>query len=87
MILNKDTKILIIGLGVIGGSYAAGLTKAGYTISAITKDPSDIDYALTQKMIAYGTTELDEKLIAESELIIFALYPTIFVKWIEENRR
>lgn len=86
MTLNKDTKILIIGLGVIGGSYAGGLTKAGYKVSAITKDEADIDFALKNNMIAYGTTELKADLIAESELIIFALYPTIFIKWIEENQ-
>ncbi len=86
MTLNKDTKILIIGLGVIGGSYAAGLTRAGYNVSAITKEQADIDYALSNKMISYGTTELDENLIKSSELIVFALYPTIFMKWIEENQ-
>ena len=37
-------------------------------------------------MIARGTTELDEKMIAEAQLIIFALYPTVFIKWIEENQ-
>ena len=29
MKLTKDTNILIIGLGVIGGDYAAALTEAG----------------------------------------------------------
>lgn len=85
MTLNKDTRILIIGLGVIGGSYAKALTDKGYKISCITKNESDIKYALDHKMISYGTTALDEELIANSELIIFALYPTTFVKWIEEN--
>ena len=47
---------------------------------------STIDYALERNMIRYGTTELDEKLIAESEFIIFALYPTVFIKWIEEHQ-
>ena len=27
--LTKDTKILIVGLGVIGGGYAKALTKSG----------------------------------------------------------
>ena len=26
-ILGKDTKILVVGLGMIGGSYATALTK------------------------------------------------------------
>ncbi len=87
MTLNKDTKILIIGLGVIGGGYAKALTERGYNVSCITKEQADIDYALERGMIKHGTTELDEKLIADSELIIFALYPTVFIKWIEENQK
>ncbi len=85
MTLNKDSRILIIGLGVIGGSYAKALSDKGYKISCITKNESDIKYALEHKMISYGTTMLDKELIASAELIIFALYPTTFVKWIEEN--
>ena len=86
MKLNKNTKILIIGLGVIGGSYAAALTQKGYRISCITKEKADIDYALERGIISYGTTETDANLIAEAELIIFALYPTVFINWIKENQ-
>ncbi len=86
MKLTKDTKILIVGLGVIGGSYASALTDAGYKVCCITKNQADIDYALNKKMIFYGTTELDKGLIADSELIIFALYPTVFIDWIEKNQ-
>ena len=84
MKLNKDTKILIIGLGVIGGGYAAALTKAGYKVSCITKDEDDIKYAYDHDMISYGTTLVEPELIAEAELIVFALYPTIFIDWIEK---
>ena len=84
MKLNKDTKILIIGLGVIGGGYAAALTKAGYKVSCITKDEDDIKYAYAHEMISYGTTLVEPELIAEAELIVFALYPTIFIDWIEK---
>lgn len=86
MNLNKDTKILIIGLGVIGGSYAAALTRKGYNVSAITKEQKDIDYAKERNMIRYGTTENSESLIKSAELIIFALYPTVFIEWIKENQ-
>ena len=85
--LTKDTKILIIGLGVIGGGYAKALTAEEYRhVRCITKNQKDIDYALANGMIEFGTTELDEGLIKESELIIFALYPTIFKEWIEKNQ-
>ena len=87
MKFNKDTNVLIVGLGVIGGGYAAALTENGFKVNCITKNASDIEYALEKGIIAYGTTELDEKLISEAELIIFALYPTVFIKWIEENQK
>lgn len=85
--LTKDTKILIVGLGVIGGGYAKALTYSGYQhVRCITKNASDIDYALAHGMIEFGTTEIDEELIKESELIIFALYPHVFKTWITEHR-
>ena len=86
MTLNKDTKILIVGLGVIGGSYAKALTDRGYTVKCITKDQADIDYALARGMISYGTTEVDPLLVGEADLIVFALYPTIFIEWLEKHQ-
>lgn len=86
MKFDKDTNILIIGLGVIGGSYASVLTDAGYNVKCITKEQKDIDYALEKGIIKYGTTELDEHLIKRAELIIFAVYPRIFINWIQEHQ-
>lgn len=82
MTINKDTNILIIGLGLMGGSYASALSKQGYKVRAITLEQKDIDYALERGMILEGATTPDEKLIAQADLIVFALYPAAFVKWI-----
>ncbi len=87
MTLNKDTRILIVGLGLMGGSYAKALTRRGYRVSAITKEQSSVDYALREGIIAYGTTAVDPELIARAELIVFALYPHIFIEWIKENQQ
>ena len=84
MKLNKDSKILIVGLGVIGGGYAAALTEKGYKVKCITKNQSDVDYAIERGMIEYGTTDVDATLIGESDIVIFALYPTVFIEWIRE---
>ena len=85
--LTKDTKILIVGLGVIGGGYAEALTSAGYRhVRCITKNPKDIEYAKVRGMIEFGTSTVDEKLVRESELIIFALYPHVFKEWIISHR-
>ena len=82
--LTKDTNILIVGLGVIGGSYARALSRQGYSVRCITKEQKDIDYALSLGMIKEGSTEVKADFIQEADLIIFALYPHIFVEWIKE---
>jgi len=87
MKLSKKTNILIVGLGVLGGSYAMALKKKGYYINAITKEQKDIDFALENNIIDNGTTEIDENLIGNADLIIFALYPEIFVNWLRENQK
>ena len=84
MKLNKDTNILIVGLGVIGGGYASALTEKGYRINCITKEAADVEYALERGMIARGTTEVDAEMIGSADLVVFALYPTVFIDWIEK---
>ena len=37
-------------------------------------------------IIDEGSTEIDARMIGEADLVIFALYPHIFVKWIAENQ-
>ena len=84
--LTKDTNILIVGLGVIGGSYARALSRQGYTVRCITKEQKDIDYALSLGMIKEGSTEVKAEFVQKADLIIFALYPHIFVEWIKEHQ-
>ena len=86
MKMNKDMKILIVGLGLLGGSYAMALTKAGYQVTAITRTQKTIDYALAHGMIARGSAEVDAELVGEADLIVFALYPTIFIEWLEAHQ-
>ena len=86
MKIDENTNILIIGLGIIGGSYARGFTKAGYRIHAIDTDEETIEYALKNGIVAEGTTETDRKMIESADLVIFALYPHIFREWIEKNQ-
>ena len=87
MIVNVSKKFLIVGLGLLGGSYARALKRFGFKVSAITKEQSSIDYALQEGIIDEGSTEIDEKIIGESDIVIFALYPHIFLEWIENNQQ
>ena len=86
MIVDISKKILIVGLGLLGGSYAKVLRRFGFHISAITLEQSSIDYAIKENIIDEGSTELDERIIGEADLVIFALYPHVFVEWIEKNQ-
>ena len=86
MIVDVSKKILIVGLGLLGGSYARVLKRFGFRISTITKEQSSIDYALNEGIIDEGSTELDERIIGEADLVIFALYPHVFVEWIKQNQ-
>ena len=86
MIVDVSKKILIVGLGLLGGSYAKVLKRFGFHISAITKEQSSIDYALRENLIDEGSTELDKRMIGEADLVIFALYPHVFVEWVEQNQ-
>lgn len=84
MRFSKDKNILIVGLGVIGGGYAKGLTDIGYTVRCITKNQEDIEYAIERGMILEGASYPDEGMIKEADVVIFALYPTVFIEWIKE---
>lgn len=83
MKLTDVKNVLIIGLGLLGGSYAKALTKKGFNVKAITLNQQDIDYAVEQGFILSGSTEVDENLISEAQLIVFSLYPHTFIEWIE----
>ena len=86
MIVDVSKKILIIGLGLLGGSYGRALKRYGFHISAITKEQSSIDYAIREGIIDEGSTEVEPRLIEDADLVIFALYPHAFVEWIRQNQ-
>ena len=83
MNLTKKHKILMIGLGLIGGSYAEALTSWGFEVGAITKDRDSIDFALKKGIIQSGISFVEKEYVQMFDIVIFALYPKIFVEWIE----
>ena len=84
--ITGTTNILIVGLGLIGGSYARALSKKGYRVSAIDTDADSIRYALDHGLIVSGKTDVDPALCNAADLVIFALYPTVMIRWIQENQ-
>lgn len=86
MKLDLNTHILLIGLGLIGGSYAKALKKKGFTVSAIDTREEAIDYALKEGIIDYGYTAPDQAAFDAADLLIFALYPRVFVDFVREHQ-
>ena len=86
MIIDVRKNILIVGLGLIGGSYAEALKRYGFRVTAITRSQRSIDYALGRGMIDDGAAFVREDLVSEADIVVFALYPHVFIEWIEKNQ-
>lgn len=84
--INKETKFLIVGLGVMGAAYARILSGKGYRVFGITKDSADLDYALRKHYIEKGNTEPTDELLKQADIVICALHPHILLSWIERNQ-
>ena len=82
--LGTDTRILIVGLGLIGGSYAEGLKKAGFEVGAVTRSQKTLDYALEKGIIDSGTIEVTREYVSRFDIVVFALYPHVFLSWIRD---
>ena len=76
--------ILIVGLGLMGGSYARGLKRLGFHVTAIDTDPEAISWALEHGLIDRGYDHVEEAAVREADAAIFALYPAVFLQWIRD---
>ena len=79
-------KILIVGLGLIGGSYAMGLTKKGYQVSAIARRQETIDYAIKNGIIKDGTIKVEKEFISQFDEIVVSLYPKLLLDWFKQYK-
>lgn len=77
-------KVLIVGLGMIGGSYAQKLSSLGFEVGALARRQETLDFALEKGYIAHGQTEVTRDYVSRFDIVIFALYPHAFVEWIRQ---
>lgn len=82
MMLNRQKKILIIGMGLLGGSYAEGLTEAGFEVGALDPDNEAIRYAYDKGIIAHGDTVVKKAYVERFDIVIFAVYPKVMIEWL-----
>lgn len=70
----------ILGLGLIGGSFARAYAMDGHTVYAAERDKSMFTFAMLSGAV-HGT--LDEKTIPACDLILLAIYPKDSASWLE----
>ena len=79
-------KILIVGLGVIGGSYAMALKEAGYEeVYGIDNNLDTLKKAEKLNIIKKGYLNPKE-ILKEIDLIIISLYPRLVKDFVLENK-
>ena len=79
----EGRKILIVGLGLIGGSYAKALRNAGFEVGAVTRSRKTIDYALENGIVDSGSTEVSREYVSQFDIVVFCLYPHVLLDWLE----
>ena len=82
----SEERILIVGLGLIGGSYARALKRLGFRVSALDINEDSIAYALEAGIIDEGATTVEPDIVKRADVVVFSLYPHAFKDWIEHNQ-
>ncbi len=84
--LETTMKIGIIGLGLMGGSYARALTDAGFEVGAVDIREDAIRFALDRGWIRHGTSRPEADYLGQFDLLVFALYPSTFLAWLGQHQ-
>jgi len=74
----------IIGLGLIGGSFAKAYKAAGHTVFASEIDKSILDFAVLSGAV---DAPLDTDAIKRCNLILIALYPQAAIEFLDKMAR
>lgn len=86
MKFDKNIKIMIVGLGLIGGTYAKILKTKGYKVYGIDKDKKAVNFANKNKYVDKAFNKVEDSNIKDCDLVIICLFPTIFLKWIKKYK-
>lgn len=79
-------RILIVGLGVVGASYAMALKEAGYDeVYGIDTNLDTLRKAEDLRIIKKGYVD-GTNIVEECDLIILSIYPKLVKKFIEDNK-
>jgi prephenate dehydrogenase len=78
---EEAMNIAIIGLGLIGGSFAKAYKAEGHTVYACDTDKSILDFAI---LSGAADGALTKEAMARCELFLIALYPRAAIAYIHE---
>lgn len=73
----------IVGLGLIGGTYAKALKKYPYKIYGIDISQESLDYGLNNNFIDVGTTD-PKSVLKELDVVFLCLYPDATIKFVQK---
>ena len=77
----KKLTLTIVGLGLIGGSFARALKPYVKKLYAVDKDKSVLDFATEQGVI----DETPENPLSVSDVVVLCIYPDAAVDFVKEN--
>jgi prephenate dehydrogenase len=76
-------KIFIVGLGLIGASYAQGLKKAGHEIYASNRTKAVVAQAIKENIVEIDN---DISFLSKVDLIILGLYPKHNIEFLAKHK-
>mgnify|MGYP004442429199 FL=1 len=76
--------ITIVGLGLLGGSFAKGLSEKGYTVKGIDIDKDTCAYAVEQGWCV--AADNDPGLLEDADVVLYGLYPHLVAEHLKNNQ-
>lgn len=74
----------IVGLGLIGGTYAKSLRKYPYKIYGIDIDQETLDYALEHNIVDVATND-PKSVLKELDVVFLCLYPHNAIEFVHKH--
>jgi prephenate dehydrogenase len=79
----RDSRLTIIGLGLMGGSLAGALRGKCLSISGVARRQETIDIALERELIDTGTSDLPTG-VAEADVVVVATPARVILRQLDE---
>ncbi len=79
-------KVLIVGLGLMGGAYAYRLKNKGYNVYAYDVKEEAIAIAKEKNYIDDGSTNILDY-VDKADIIILCIYPQMIIEFLKENAK